>query len=228
MKSSTKLNLKNQATQKNKRPTKQNPTFSNIYRKDEDKEEFFSDIPYFADYLQTVARLFDFPIASVLDMGCGKGQYGELMRQTWGPELKTYLGVELDKDLVERIQKPFIVQGDLLNFKSRKKFDIVLCHSVIQYIEHPEMAFKKLHALVKKTGFVSVFQTMTAEDYKLYRQKTSWSDPYAWKHTTEEIRRALFKYFDVLSYGILVPKGSLTKDPYTADKLFLFQGKGLR
>ncbi len=195
------------------------PTYSNIYGGLRGEDRFFADIPYYCDYLYTFAKLLEFPTSSMLDVGCGHGAYEQYISSRWGDEAPEYLGIDLDRDLIDSIVGGPFKCSSLMGFKSRKKYDIVLCHSVLQYVEDLDGAVRKLRSLVRKTGFVSVFQTMSREDYQRYQEK--WDDPYAIKRTKKTYKRAFLKEFDIVGYGVLTPKGQQKASAYGADEIFI-------
>ncbi len=89
---------------------------------------------------------------SILDVGAGLGDlYGYLEER--GYENFEYLGVEVLEDFVEQACKKFpkadFMQGDLLTFNPRKKYDYVICCGALNVVigdmeELVRKAIKKL------------------------------------------------------------------------------------
>ena len=206
------------------RPRLTDPTHTNIYGELADDYSYFDDVPRYCDYLRAVIGLFDFRCHSIVDIGCGDGVYGEYILENWGG-VKAYLGYDHDPEVIGRAGDLDIRLGRLPDIDDTRAYDVVLCHSVLQYVTHLDAALAKLRDLCRPTGFVSLFQTLTREDYLAYQRSTDWHDPFAYQRSTASYRRLVMKYFDVLSYGILVPKGALDNDPYRVDRLFLWKSR---
>lgn len=107
---------------------------------------------------------FDKPNFSVLDIGCGNGYTLERLNKIYNkkPEIKADLnGIEPNKKLFQiskqRLsgQKVRLYNNGIFDFKSNKKYDIIVCQRVIINLldENDQInAIKSIEKLLKKEG----------------------------------------------------------------------------
>lgn len=99
-------------------------------------------------------------VATVLDLGCGLGTWKTLL----SGELPTarYTGVEISEYLCAEYGWR---HGSVVDFHSRKKFDLVICQGVLQYLDDrsADAAIVNLDKLCVGAMFLEV---LTAEDWK--------------------------------------------------------------
>lgn len=99
------------------------------------------DLP---DHVTRIMQLLhDVPAdwSSILDFGCGGGEYGLLMKRDGLLDNRLYVGAEVNWDLVSYFQNeatpvgPFVTipSGGALPFRS-SSFDVVLASGVLQYV----------------------------------------------------------------------------------------------
>jgi 2-polyprenyl-3-methyl-5-hydroxy-6-metoxy-1,4-benzoquinol methylase len=84
---------------------------------------------------------------TVIDIGIGPGWLEELLWEN-GFKFRKIVGVEPDKKMVER--KPYIKYHITQNFRTREKFDFLICFDTVHLIDDPI----HLLGLVKKKGHV--------------------------------------------------------------------------
>ena len=96
-----------------------------------------------SDYMQfLVERVWrvESPV-DIVDFGCGLGFMGAMLLPLL-PKGSTYTGLDKGKALLEEAKKIFLnspydvtfVETDLLTYKPQKKYDIAVCHAVLQHI----------------------------------------------------------------------------------------------
>jgi 2-polyprenyl-3-methyl-5-hydroxy-6-metoxy-1,4-benzoquinol methylase len=100
------------------------------------------------------------PVGSILDAGCGVG----LLR---APLLKalqraSYTGLEFSDYLCERYGWR---QGSIETFRSRQRFDLVVCYDVLQYLSAPQ-AQRAIANLAKLCRGALYFGALTREDWR--------------------------------------------------------------
>lgn len=143
----------------------------------------------------------EIPVSRVLDLGCGLGQWQkELIRHY---PRANYQGVEISPYLCEKLGWE---QGSAATFKGRGTYDLVICQSVIQYLNdtEAEMAIANLARLCRGAVYLEIItdkdwhfhcdQTMT--DGNVYLRKGAW------------YRERLEKYFRFAGGGIFLPQDS--------------------
>jgi SAM-dependent methyltransferase len=106
---------------------------------------------------------------SVLDAGCGYGEYVYFIGSRY-PEVRV-TGLEMDgklaADLAEFAEKDglnniTVTEGDVLGLDSREAFDLALCGSVLEHIEDDETALARLAAALKPGGTIVVYVPVAA------------------------------------------------------------------
>lgn len=55
---------------------------------------------------------------------------------------------EITKNNLLKVKSNFIL-GNILNYESRKKYDLIICSNILEYFYHPNLDIKKLHELYK-------------------------------------------------------------------------------
>lgn len=153
---------------------KQNQTsFSNYYDKgyylgsnqyyyiDERKYE-----RYFKEVWQarvTTIKKFKSPPAKVLDVGCSFGGFVrtflEHQYDAEGMDISSFAIAEAKKDFRLRNR---LFCSDLLNFSSKKKYDIITLIEVLEHLPYPDLVFQKLSELLNPNGLL-VIQTANFE-----------------------------------------------------------------
>ena len=118
-----------------------------------------SDAKRLAQLLGAYLRYLDQPVRNVLDLGCGMGQMRAALRGEFPGA--TYLGVERSEYACERYG---FTQGSVVDFKSRKRFDLVICKGVLQYLtrSEAEAALENLAALCRGSLYL---EALTREDW---------------------------------------------------------------
>ena len=121
-------------------------------------------------YLRDEARLGAFvsayldylgqPVRNAIDIGCGFGQWCEILARHY-PKA-TYTGVEMSEYLCERFGWK---QGSAVDFRSRTRFDLVVCKDTLQYLGAAdcEAAIDNLARLCRGALYVSM---LTLEDWE--------------------------------------------------------------
>lgn len=88
-----------------------------------------------ARLIAAAADYVGLPVRRVLDAGCGMG----LMRQPLRKALPraTYTGLEISEYLCARFGWQ---HGDLATWRTRQRFDVVVCYDVLQYLDRDSAA----------------------------------------------------------------------------------------
>lgn len=113
-----------------------------------------------ANAVAALLKHLELPVRSILDAGCGLG----LMR---APMLRafrkaTYTGTEVSEHLCKRYGW---TQASLATYKPARRFDLVLCYDVLQYLSDRDAA-RALANLGRLTRGALYFHVPTKEDWR--------------------------------------------------------------
>jgi 2-polyprenyl-3-methyl-5-hydroxy-6-metoxy-1,4-benzoquinol methylase len=100
------------------------------------------------------------PVKRILDAGCGLG----LMRNTLKRAFPTaqYVGIEVSEHLCKRLGW---IQASLASYKSRSRFDLIVCYDVLQYLPDGA-AVRAMANLGRLCRGALYFYAPTHEDWK--------------------------------------------------------------
>lgn len=118
---------------------------------------------YNEDYVEFLVRKvwkLEEPV-SLLDCGCGYGYLG-LLLMPWLVPGSTYTGVDFAGDLIATGREIFrergiaaeFVQENVLDYRSRLQYDVVICQAVLRHLDDPESFIRKMIQLAKPGGTV--------------------------------------------------------------------------
>jgi len=108
-----------------------------------------------ADYYRyprlDVADLLPDKITSLLDVGCGSGAFGQVVRKKWGCKV---VGVELNPVAAAkaRLVLNHVIEGDVVNLRREERFDVITVNDVLEHVEYPEDLVKNLLEFVAPDG----------------------------------------------------------------------------
>jgi len=113
-----------------------------------------------ANAVAALMKHLELPVRSVLDAGCGLG----LMR---APLLRafpkvTYTGIEVSEHICKRYGW---TQASLASYKPARRFDLVLCYDVLQYLSDRD-AVRAMANLGRLTRGALYFHAPTKEDWR--------------------------------------------------------------
>ena len=113
----------------------------------------------FSEFLSQVAP------KSVLDAGCGSGDFVAVMPNT----VEIYRGIDLSEQMINSARDRFEADGnerkpfkisfdavDILAYSPGETFDFVLASGLTEYFDDIEAVFSKLYALTTNGGFAAV------------------------------------------------------------------------
>ncbi len=89
----------------------------------------------------------------VLDVGCGDGFFMELLR---GLGFENLLGIDPSRSMVEKAKKKGlnVELKDVYGLNEKNKYDIVLLMDVLEHLEKPEEALRKLWDILAPNGIL--------------------------------------------------------------------------
>ena len=92
-------------------------------------------IAQLANGVMSLAAWWRIPIRSVLDVGAGKGYWRDWLAETH-PKV-TYHGIDVSEHACRRYGHELV---DLAEWQPRREYDLVVCQSVIQYLDDTSAA----------------------------------------------------------------------------------------
>jgi ubiquinone/menaquinone biosynthesis C-methylase UbiE len=116
-----------------------------------------------ADYVEEqLSKYKDLKKSTLLEIGCGNGRFGHLI----GDKLKTYRGIDPDKEYLELAKKeipyPNIKyrKGFAEKVPYKKKFDIIFYSFSWHYIKDFDKAIKEASRVIKNNGIILIIDPM--------------------------------------------------------------------
>ncbi len=113
------------------------------------------------------------PHGSVLDIGCGKGEFLKFMKQKdWDIS-----GLEVSKSLVQSatdLSGGRIYNTELANMKIHRKFDSITMWHVFEHLPNPDAVIKQVSKVLKKDGTLIIeVPHSNSLSYKIF--KNNWT-----------------------------------------------------
>lgn len=139
------------------------------------------------------------PVRRILDAGCGIGLLREPFKE-FLPRAR-YIGLEASDYLCGRFGW---TRGSVVDFASRKPFDLVICYDVLQYLPDPEAsaAIANLGLLSRSALYVAA---LTIEDWRKNCDRSR-TDRAVHLRSAAWYRRRLKKSFRYVGFGIWLRK----------------------
>jgi SAM-dependent methyltransferase len=140
------------------------------------------------------------PVASILDAGCGVG----LLRAPLKRALRkaSYTGLEFSEYLCQRYGWQ---QGSIETFRTRERFDLVICYDVLQYLSACE-ARRAIANLARVCRGALYFGALTSEDWRDNCDQTR-TDRIAGLRPGAWYRRELARAFRPIGCGMWLRRG---------------------
>jgi SAM-dependent methyltransferase len=157
------------------------------------------DTQHLANLTVAFADHLGLPLRTVLDLGCGVGHW-----KTALAELRSksrYFGVEFSAYLCREFGWE---QGSVATYRSKSKFDLVVCQGVLQYLDDAAAA-RALTNLARLSQGLLFLEALTEEDWRhrVDRKRTDGAvflRPVAW------YRARLARSFKPLGGGVFLRK----------------------
>ena len=122
----------------------------------------FTDIDGTIAFFSRVNALLD-PSNVVLDVGCGRGAYGEdsvrfrRNLQTLKGKVSKVIGIDIDKSAQDN---PFLDEFRLIQKKSwpieDESIDLIVCDFVLEHIKNPNFFFSEFSRVLKSGGTICI------------------------------------------------------------------------
>ncbi len=113
-----------------------------------------------AAVVAAIVKLLDVPVRRILDAGCGLGWMRPALREAF--PRATYAGLEVSEHLCRRHGW---IHASLATFRPRKRYDLIICHDVMQYLDDREAA-RALGNLARLCRGALYFHVPTLRDWR--------------------------------------------------------------
>jgi len=146
-------------------------------------------------------RYMEQPVRNVLDLGCGFGQWREIVARHFPGA--GYTGVERSEYLCERFGWR---QGSAVDYRTRSAFDLVICKDTLQYLSDREFrrAVANLSVLCRGALYASI---LTERDWR-ENCDSARTDPDVYLRSADWYRKVLGRYFINLGGGLFLSERS--------------------
>lgn len=152
-----------------------------------------------AEYVFAVARYNHIDLESVLDVGAGVGLWKDWIEKH-RPEVD-YLGTEVSQPMCK---KHGFQHRDIARWRDRKKYDLIICQGVLQYLPDPDVAPAVANIAAMSKGLV-YFEAMTRGDVR-DRIDQELSDTDVFIRNASYYRGLFAKHFIAVGVGLHWPK----------------------
>jgi SAM-dependent methyltransferase len=141
-------------------------------------------------------------VARVLDAGCGLGHWQSAFRRL--RRRVEYVGIETSDYLCERYGWR---KSTIAEFRTRGRFDLVVCQDVLQYLNDEEAA-NSIANLARQCRGAMYFEVPTREDFESGALDTRRTDGEIYTRPANWYRKRLLQDFDSAGGGVFVRKNS--------------------
>jgi trans-aconitate methyltransferase len=153
-----------------------------------------------ADMVAAVIKQLELPVKRILDAGCGLGWFRAPLLTAW--PAAAYTGLEVSEYLC---REHGWVNESLTSYRPRGRFDLIICHDVLQYLSDRQCA-QALANLARWSRGALYLHVPTAED---------WRDNVDHGNSDNEVvlrdagwyRSRLARHFDHAGFGIHIRHG---------------------
>ncbi len=157
------------------------------------------DIEVQARFLASYLDHLRIHVRSILDLGCGLGRLREPLLARF-PRAR-YTGVEVSEHLCADLGW---VHGSVATFRSRRRFDLVICQDVLQYLDDAE-AERAIANLADLCRGALYFGVLTREDWEESCDRTR-TDPNGYVREGTWYRSRLAPAFVCAGGGVFVAR----------------------
>jgi 2-polyprenyl-3-methyl-5-hydroxy-6-metoxy-1,4-benzoquinol methylase len=145
-------------------------------------------------FIHAYAAFLAFPVRSILDVGAGTGRFMRPLKKLWRDT--RYTGI----DLSEYACRTYGWQHKSILDLDRGRYDLVLCHDVLQYLDRKD-AVRGIERLAARCRGLLYFSAMTSEDWRENVDRSR-SDREVHLRSTRWYRRELGRHFRNLGGGV--------------------------
>jgi len=148
-------------------------------------------------FVTSYLKHMDLPVRRILDLGCGPGLMREPFLEAY--PRATYTGVEWSEHLCRQLGWE---QGSVVDYEGRGRFDLVVCHDVVQYLDDRD-ASKAIDNLARLARGALYLGVLTREDWELNCDRSR-TDDQVHLRSASWYRRRLRRHFTSAGGGVFV------------------------
>ena len=153
-----------------------------------------------AHAVAALMKHLELPVRHILDAGCGMGWMRAPLLKAF-PDA-SYTGLEVSEHLCARHGW---TQASLAEYRSRARFDLIVCYDVLQYLSDRE-AIRAMANLARLCRGAVYFHAPTEEDWQENADRSS-SDSEIHLRSAQWYRARLARHFDHAGFGLHVRRG---------------------
>ena len=185
----------------NKRTQFDQPYYQRYYLNSRTRSVSESDVQHIVDFVLAYARRLEIALHTAIDFGCGVGYWQTCLRR----RLKKiqYVGIE---ESAFAVRKYGWTRGSVTNFASGTRHDLVICQSVLQYLNARDAA-RAICNLSRHTSGVLYFEVVTREDWEQYCDP-SYTDGNIYLRSAKWYRERLSPHFVNAGGGVWASRNS--------------------
>ena len=153
-----------------------------------------------AHAVAALMKHLELPVRHILDAGCGMGWMRAPLLKAFPDAV--YTGLEVSEHLCARHGW---IQASLADYRSRARFDLIVCYDVLQYLSDRE-AVRAMANLARLCRGAVYFHAPTEEDWQENADRSS-SDSEIYLRSAQWYRARLARHFDHAGFGLHVRRG---------------------
>ena len=157
------------------------------------------ELELLVDHVLAYLRYLDLDVTRVLDLGCGLGLWQSFLKARLTS--LDYTGVEMSDTLCRDLGW---THASLSEFKSRRKYDLIICQSVFQYIPGQEVT-DGLRNMARLCRGAMYLEVVTREDWDRNCDQTA-TDGAIHLRSVSWYRKRIARYFVNCGGGLFVPR----------------------
>jgi 2-polyprenyl-3-methyl-5-hydroxy-6-metoxy-1,4-benzoquinol methylase len=150
--------------------------------------------------IAALVRQLELPVRRILDAGCGLGWLQPPLLKAFPGA--TYVGLEVSEHLC---REHGWVRQSLPDYRSRGRFDLIVCYDVMQYLSDREAA-RALANLARLSRGALYFHAPTLEDWRDNADHSS-SDGEVNLRGADWYRSRLSRHFEHAGFGVHMRRG---------------------
>jgi len=159
-------------------------------------------VAHLATAVHHLAAWWGVEVSTVLDVGAGMGMWRDWYNNTH-PSV-TVRSIDISEHACKTWHHE---QRDISQWRPRGKFDLVVCHSVLQYL-NKESVIQAFENLAAATRHVLYLELPTKWDYENIVDETS-TDLQVYQRSGTWYRTQLSQYFRQVGAGLWVPQNGI-------------------
>ena len=179
------------------------PYYERYYLDPRTRAHGLKELQPLVDHVLAYLAYLEIPVRTALDIGCGVGMWRDALRKR--VRKLDYTGTETSEYLCRKFGWKCVCMSDL---RSRSKYDLVVCQSVLQYV--PERVVRAgLAAMARLCRGALYLEVLTREDWEENCDHDA-TDGQVHLRSAAWYRREIRKHFRNAGGGVFLPNGSGT------------------